>query len=270
MPSSPNYYETIILNFHNGIYKIFLNRPDKLNTLTEQMCYELIDAFKTINNDSSAKVMVLSANGRAFSAGGDMHELFLQMINDRRSGKKAFNIPAWLSDASQALRNLPVPTIASMHGAAIGFGTTICLQCDIRIASDDAVVGLPFVKLGLIPEFGSTYILPRLVGIAKALELVYTGKNIRADEAREIGLVNMVVPSSELGTTVQALAENIAEGAPLAVRRAKEALFAGLNVNMKQQLKLETKMMRETLISADHEEAVRAFTEKRRPLFKGK
>ena len=270
MPSSPNHYETILLNFHNGIYKVILNRPNKLNTLTEQMCHELLNAFKTISRDRSAKVMVLSANGRAFSAGGDMNDLFLQMINDRRSGKKAFNIPAWLNDASLALCNLPVPTIAAMHGAAIGFGTTICLQCDIRIASDDAVIGLPFVKLGLIPEFGCTYILPRLVGIAKAFELVYTGKNIRALEAREVGLVNMVVPSSELGTTVQALAENIAEGAPVAVRRAKEALRAGLNVNMKQQLKLETQMMRETLKSEDHEEAARAFTEKRRPLFKGK
>jgi enoyl-CoA hydratase/carnithine racemase len=270
MSGSPNYYETILLDFHNGIYKVILDRPDKLNTLTEQMCHELLDAFKIITKDSSAKVMLLSANGRAFSAGGDMNNLFLQMIKDRRSGKKAFNIPVWLADASLSLRNLPVPTIAAMHGAAIGFGVTLCLQCDIRIASDDAVMGLPFVKLGIIPEFGCTHVLPRLVGIAKAFELVYTGRNIGAHEAREIGLVNMVVPSSEFGTTVQALAENIAEGAPVAVRRAKEALRAGLDVNMKQQLKLETRMMRETLKSEDHEEAVRAFTEKRRPFFRGK
>jgi enoyl-CoA hydratase len=198
-----------------------------------------------------------------------MGGLFLKMIDDRHSSKKPFDIPTWLSDASLALHNLSIPTIAAINGAAIGFGVTICLQCDIRIAADNAVMGLPFVKLGLIPEFGCTYTLPRIIGIAKAFELVYTGKNIKAEEAKEIGLVNMIVPLTDLGAAAQSLAANIAEGAPMAVKRAKQALYAGQDSSMKKQLKLETKGMNETLISEDHEEAVRAFLAKRPPVFKG-
>jgi enoyl-CoA hydratase/carnithine racemase len=199
-----------------------------------------------------------------------MTSLFLKMIDDRKAGKRAFDIPSWLGNASLALRNLPVPTIAAMHGAAIGFGVTLCLQCDMRIVSEDTVLGLPFVKLGLIPEFGCTYILPRLVGIAKAYELIYTGKNINAHEALEIGLVNMVVPADKLNSTAQSLAENVAGGAPIAVRRAKKALSSALNATLEAQLKLETEGMKETLKSEDHEEAVRSFLAKRRPSFKGK
>ena len=234
------------------------------------MCHELSDAFSIIGKDDAARVLVVSGNGRAFSAGGDMAGLFLKMIDDRHAGKKPFDIPAWLSEASLALHNLSIPTIAAINGAAIGFGVTICLQCDIRIAADNAVMGLPFVKLGLIPEFGCTFTLPRIVGIAKAFELVYTGKNIKAQEAKEIGLVNMVVPLADLAATAQSLAANIAEGAPMAAKRAKEALHAGQDSSIEKQLKLETEGMNETLVSEDHEEAVRAFLAKRPPVFKGR
>jgi enoyl-CoA hydratase/carnithine racemase len=270
MSKAQQTYETILLDCENGIYKLVLNRPDKLNTLTEQMCDDLMDAFHLIEKDDSARVMIISGNGRAFSAGGDMTSLFLQMIEDRRSGRKAFDISLWLRDAALALHDLPIPTIAAMHGAAMGFGVTLCLQCDIRIASEDAILGMPFVKLGLIPEFGCTYVLPRLVGIAKASELVFTGKNIKAPEAKDMGLVNMVVPVAELSGTAQSLAENIAAGAPIAVRRAKEALQASYDSDIAHQLRIEAKGMVETLRSEDHEEAVRAFLAKRRPLFKGK
>jgi enoyl-CoA hydratase/carnithine racemase len=263
-------YDTILLEFKDGIYRVILNRPDKLNALNESMCHELMDAFSTIQKDDSARVLVICSNGRVFSAGGDMSGLFLKMIDDRHAAKKPFDIPTWLNDTSLMLHNLSIPTIAAINGAAIGFGVTICLQCDMRIAADDAVLGLPFVKLGLIPEFGCTYTLPRIVGIAKAFELVYTGKNIKAQEAKEIGLVNMVVPIAELAATTQSLAENIRDGAPIAVKRAKEALYSGLDAGMEQQLELETKAMIETLSSEDHEEAVRAFLAKRRPVFKGK
>jgi enoyl-CoA hydratase len=234
------------------------------------MCHDLLDAFSTIGGDSGAKVLVLSGAGRAFSAGGDMSALFLQMIEDRRAGKKPFDIQRWLADASTALRELPIPTIAAIQGAAIGFGTTICLQCDLRIAADNAVLGLPFVKLGIIPEFGCTYALSRIVGLARAFELVYTGKNINAEEARQMGLVNMVFPTSELASAAQSLAENISEGAPIAVKLAKAALNAGVDNDMKKQLDVETEGMAVTLRSRDHEEAVRAFLAKRRPVFEGK
>jgi enoyl-CoA hydratase/carnithine racemase len=270
MGKSVKTYNTILLELNKGVYNVVLNRPDKLNALNEDMCHELSDAFSLVGKDDAARVLVLSGNGRAFSAGGDMGGLFLKMIEDRRAGKKPFDIPTWLSEASLALHSLSIPTIAAINGAAIGFGVTVCLQCDMRIAADNAVMGLPFVKLGLIPEFGCTYTLTRIVGIAKAFELVYTGKNIKADEAKEIGLVNMIVPLVELATATQSLAANIAEGAPMAVKRAKEALYAGLDSGLKQQLKLESKGMNETLISEDHEEAVRTFLAKRPPAFKGR
>lgn len=263
-------YKYIQVSSDRSIYTVTLNRPEKLNAFDEQMFTEFASALGQIRKDSSAKVIVIAGNGRAFCAGGDINGFFLKMIEDREAGREPFNVPEWMTAAGLLLHELPIPTIAAIHGAAIGFGFTLCLQCDIRIAAEDAFIGLPFVKLGIIPEYGCTYVLPRLVGFSRACELIYTGKTIKALEALDMGLVNRVVPNADLLPAAQALADNISEGAIIALKLAKEALYKGVETNISVQLKFEEKALAETLATEDHAIAIRAFIAKSKPAFKGK
>jgi enoyl-CoA hydratase/carnithine racemase len=175
-----------------------------------------------------------------------------------------------MTEAGLLLHELRIPTIAAIHGAAIGFGFTLCLQCDIRIAAEDAVIGLPFVKLGIVPEYGCTYVLPRLIGFSRAAELIFTGRTIGAEEALNMGLVNQVVPKANLMSSAQTLAGNINEGAIVALKLAKAALYKSLDHNIFDQLKFEETALANTLKSEDHAIAIRAFIAKEKPVFKGR
>jgi len=263
-------YSTIILDKAEAIATLTLNRPEKLNAFNPQMLEELLDALVHIEQDDDIRVLVIAGAGRAFSAGGDMEQLFLRSIEQRKHGEKGYDVIGWLVKARLLLRNMPQPVIASINGAAIGLGMTVSLACDLRIASEEAMLSVPFVRIGAVPEFGSTYSLPRLVGIAKACELIFTGKSITAKEAKEIGLVNEVVPASELKSATYEMAKSIAEAAPIAIRLAKKELYQGMDADLQNQLQLEYEGLVTTLQSEDHEEAVRAFLEKRKPIFKGK
>ncbi len=270
MTGSKDNYSTMQVDYSKSIYKITFNRPEKLNAFNEQMFNEFLTALDNINQDSSAKAVIITGNGRAFCSGGDVGGFFIKMIEDRQAGKKPFDIPGWMTTAGLLMRNISIPIIAAINGAAIGFGFTLCLQCDIRIASENAVLGLPFVKLGIIPEYGCTYTLPRLVGMGKACELIFTGKTIKAREAMDIGLVNSVVPADQLLTAAQTLAGDISEGAVIALKKSKQALYSGIENEFGRQIKLEEQALGETLITEDHEEAIRAFLAKRRPEFKAR
>lgn len=261
---------TVTLDKANGIATLTLNRPEKLNALNEHMAAELLDTVTQIEQDSEVKVLIITGAGRAFWAGADVKELFLRGIEERKHGREPFDILGWLEKLCLQLRNMPKPTIAAINGYAVGIGVTLPLQCDIRIASEEAMFSMPFVRLGLIPEFGSTYALTRLVGIAKACELIFTGKFINASEAKEIGMVNEVVPAHELEKTTRELANTIAQGAPLAIQMAKKGLYQGLDANIQNQLQYESSAYNILLRSQDHEEGVRAFLEKRQPHFKGR
>jgi enoyl-CoA hydratase/carnithine racemase len=263
-------YKYLQVSLDKSIYKVTLNRPDKLNAFDQQMFTEFSSILGQIKKDRTAKVVIFTGNGRAFCAGGDINGFFLKMIEDREAGRKPFNVPEWMTSAGLLLHELPIPTIAAIHGAAIGFGFTLCLQCDIRIVAEDTIIGLPFVKLGIIPEYGCTYVLPRLVGFSRACELIYTGKTIKAHEAQNMGLVSSVVPNNELLSTAQALAENISEGAIIALKLAKEALYKGVETGVREQLKFEEKALADTLATEDHATAIRAFIAKSKPVFKGK
>jgi len=263
-------YSTIILEKAEGIATLTLNRPEKLNALNETMAAELLDAFTQVEQDSDVRVLVITGAGRAFWAGADVKDLFLKGIEERKRGGEAFDIIGWLHKACLQLRNMPKPVIASINGHAVGVGVTLPLQCDLRIASEEATFSVPFVRLGLIPEFGSTHSLTRLVGLAKACELVFTGKSIGAKEAKEIGLVNEVVPAAELKAATYELAKAVAQGPPVAVRMAKEALYQGSVADIQTQLQYESLAFGILLPSQDHEEGIRAFLEKRQPTFKGK
>ncbi len=263
-------YSTIILDKAEGIATLTLNRPDKLNALDETMACELLDAFTRVEQDNDIRVLIITGNGRAFCAGADIKDIFLKRIEERKIGKEGYDIAGWLTKACSQLRKMTRPTIASINGHAVGAGITLPLECDIRIASEEARISLPFPQVGVTPECGSTYSLPRLVGIAKACELVFAGKTIGAKEAKEIGLVNQVVPAAELKTATYELAKTIAEGAPLAIQMAKKGLYQGLNANLEDQLQYEEQSLNATLDTEDHEEGLRAFLEKRQPVFKGK
>lgn len=261
-------YSMIILDRAEGIATLTFNRPERLNSIIEPMAAELIDALDQIGKDDAVRVLIITGAGRAFSAGGDIRDAFLKRIEDIKRGEEGFDIATWLTKACLQLRNIPQPIIASINGPAVGLGVTLSLQCDIRIASEEATFSLPFVRVGVIPEFGSTYALPRLIGIAKACELVFTGKTITAKEAKEIGLVNEVVPASELKATTMKLAKTIADEPSLAIQTAKKILYQGLDRDIQKQLRSEDQMLRLVASSEDHEEGVRAFLEKRRPNYK--
>jgi enoyl-CoA hydratase/carnithine racemase len=263
-------YSTITLAKAEGIATLTLNRPEKLNALNETMAAELLDAVTQVEQDSDVRVLIITGAGRAFWAGADVKGLFLKGIEQRKRSEESFDIIGWLERLCLQLRNLAQPTIAVINGPAVGIGVTLPLQCDIRIVSEEARFSMPFVRLGLIPEFGSTYALTRLIGIAKACELIFTGKFIEAEEAKKIGLVNDVVPAAELQKTAFEMAKAIAQGAPVAVQIAKKGLYQGLDTDIQSQLRYESLAFRVLLQSEDHEEGVRAFVDKRQPRFKGK
>jgi len=263
-------YSTITLEKAEGIATLTLNRPEKLNVLNETMVAELQDVVTQVEKDKDTKVFIITGAGRAFWAGADVKELFLKAIEQRKRGEESFDMLGLIEKLCLQVRNIPKPTIASINGYAIGIGVTLPLQCDIRIASEEAIFSVPFVRLGVTPEFGSTYALTRIVGIAKACELVFTGKAISAKEAKEIGLVNEVVPAAELQKATYELAKTITQGAPLAIQMAKKGLYQGLDADIQSQLRYENLAFDLLMRSEDHEEGVRAFLEKRQPSFKGK
>jgi 2-(1,2-epoxy-1,2-dihydrophenyl)acetyl-CoA isomerase len=251
----------IILEKSEGIATVTFNRPDKLNAFNWEMEGELHNALEQVGEDKDVRVLVITGAGSAFCTGADVEEMF-QEIADRGglTGREQYDMP---------FRNM-VPVIASINGLAIGAGLTITLQCDIRIAAEEARFSLPFVPFGLAPEAGSTYFLSRLIGIAKACELVFTGKTITAKEAKEIGLVNEVVPAAELKETTYKLAKRMAQGAPLAMQMSKKGLYQGLEASIKDQIEYEKATLMTLTRTEDFQEAIKAFQEKRRPIFKGK
>lgn len=263
-------YETIILEKKEGIATITLNRPEKLNAYTDQMAQELMDGLEDCNGDNNVRVLVVTGAGRAFCAGADMGR-FHQAAEARAKGQRVVAVNMRLTEKlAMAFRNFRKPIIASINGPAVGIGFTLPLACDIRIASENATLGAVFVRVGLVPEFGSTYNLTRLVGMGKACELVFAGKVVNATEAKEIGLVNQVVPQEELQKTTYEMARNIAGWPPIAIQLAKRGLYQGLDSDLPSQLSYEAFALDYCQGTEEHTEAVRAFLEKRKPNFKGR
>lgn len=261
-------YKTIIVEKNDGIAKIILNRPEKLNALNDDMTGDLLGAFTDVEQDNQVKVVLLTGAGRAFCSGADVQERFLKIVEEKKKGTYGPSpVKGYGEVACVALRNITKPVIASLNGPAIGFGCTLSLACDIRIASESAKFGLAFSRVGLMPEFGSTYFLPRLVGLAKACELVFTARIIDAKEAKEIGLVNQIVAPEELEKATLEMASSIAKMAPLSIKLAKRALYQG--ADLITQLHFENLGIDYLRGTKDHEEGAKAFLEKREPVFTG-
>lgn len=248
----------------NMVALVTVDRPERLNALNTQSLQELLESFERLARDSSVRAIIVTGAGdRAFIAGADIAE----MKDKGPSEALAF---ARLGQAvCSAIEAAPQPVIAAINGYALGGGCEIALACDIRLASETAVLGQPEVTLGVPPGWGGTQRLPRVIGPGLARELIYTGRRVGAQEALRIGLVNAVYPPGELLERARALAADIARNAPVAVRLSKEAIRRGLDVDLEAGLALEAQAFALAFSTADQREGMSAFLEKRSPEFRG-
>lgn len=257
--------ETITIEKEDSIAIITLNRPDALNAVNMKMRRELIDALKEIDEDRDARAVILTGAGRAFCSGGDVKE------------QKPDSTPVeiierlnLINKVAMALVTLRKPVICAVNGAAMGAGCNIALSCDIVIASENATFGEVFARVGLIPDTGGTYFLPRLVGMQKAKELIFNSEVIDAKEAERIGLINKVVPAGELMKFVKDYAKKLAEGPTAIFGIAKLALKKGVESDLASALDFEAYTQSLCFEMEDHKEGVSAFREKRKPQFRGR
>ena len=247
-----------------GAVRVTLSRPEAKNALSRALNLELARIAGELGADPAVRAVLLTGAGDAFSAGADLKE---------RKGVPAAESGPFIDAISGAIRawaEMPKATIALMNGAAFGGGLELALACDVRIAADSAVMGLSEVRLGIMPGAGGTQRLARLLGTARAQELVLTGRRIDAARALAIGLVSRVVPAAELEAAGQELADEIAGCAPLSIAMAKRAIDEGADLPMADALALERRCYDVTLMSEDRNEGLRAFAEKRPPKFSGR
>jgi enoyl-CoA hydratase/carnithine racemase len=258
-------FENILLEKKNSIAYVTVNRPKVLNALNMATMEELRAAFTDIKNDAAVRATILTGSGeKAFIAGADIGEL---SKHDAVSGKEYTHRG---QSALDLIENLGKPVIACINGFALGGGCEIAMACSIRLASSNAKLGQPEVKLGIIPGYGGTQRLPRLVGRGIAMQLVLTGEMISAEEAHRIGLVNEVVAPAELIPRAEAIAQKIIANAPLAVQYAMEAVNHGLDLPLAEALYLEATLFGVCCATEDKKEGTTAFLEKRAAAFKGR
>jgi len=264
-------YEHIRLSREDGIVTLAFNRPETRNSMTPAMGDEVVRAVEEIRADPTARVVVLTGSGKAFSSGGDLGMLARDAgVSSGSDAPSMAGSPRDFYTRYLAIQRLPMPTIAAINGHAIGAGLCIALACDLRIAVADAKMGMTFAKLGIHPGMGGTYFLPRLVGTARACELFFTGRIFDAVEGERLGIVSRVVPREQFVASVQALAREIAAAAPIVTRMAKKAIYRGTHHTLDEMLDYESLNQGITFTTADAREGVSAVMEKREPKFVGK
>lgn len=223
----------------DGVATITLHRPDKLNAYTVEMGEEVVAAFARCRQDAAVRAVVLTGAGRAFCAGVDLEHLKAHLAGGNAGKGPKLGEEDFLRKLPLDLVGFPKPVIAAINGPAIGVGVTMALPCDVRLAAESAKLGLTFAKLGLLPGLGSTHLLPQLVGMARALELVLTARVLPAAEAAAIGLVNRVLPDAELLPAAHAMARTMAEHRPEVLAAAKAALRFGARATMAEAMRNE-------------------------------
>ena len=257
-------YSKLVVEKENGIAIVKINNPQTLNALNSTILGELDTLFTELENDSSISVIILTGEGKAFVAGADITEMSsMDAAEGKAFGEKGAKV-------FRKIELLSKPVIAAVNGYALGGGCELAMCCDIRIASAKAKFGQPEVGLGITPGFSGTQRLPRLVGMGKAKELIFTAEAINADEACRIGLVNSVAEPEELMNTAVAMAEKIAGKAPAAVKYSKESINRGMQCSMDEAINIEANLFGLCFATEDQKEGMKAFMEKRKAKFNNK
>ena len=268
-------YKTVILEKADMIATITLNRPEQNNSFDLAMMGEIDAVFNDVSEDPDIRAIILTGAGKAFCSGGDVSYLGT-LIEDRAAFSRTtigdvVRRVGTMPTTVLKIRNMVKPVIAAINGVAAGGGFGLAIACDMRVVSDKAKFSTIFIKRGVIPDCAATFNLPRLVGMAKACELVLTGRVVDAHEAERIGLANMVVPHDELMKATRDLASEIAQNPPLAVGLAKAALYRGLDAeDIGGQMDYENYTQNALMGTQDFQEGINSFFEKREPIFRGK
>lgn len=259
-------YETILYELDGGVATVTLNRPESLNAFNDQMIAETTMAFKKMERDSDVRCVVLTGSGRAFSAGQDLKNVL------EREGSFSIgeHVEQGYNRLIRRIVGIEKPVIAAVNGVAAGAGCGVALATDIRIASHEASFILSFSRVGLIPDSGSTWTLPRLVGYTRAFEMAVTADRIPAEKALAWGIVNQVVPAEQLDEIVAAWSNTLADGPTLAYGLTKRAMHKANGTSLDEALLYESQLQEVAGRSEDSKEGVRAFVEKREPKFVGR
>lgn len=264
-------YENIRVERAEGIVTIVLNRPETRNSMTPAMGEELSRVVAELQRDSAVRVVILRGEGKAFSSGGNLGMLARDTgLVTGGEGPTMAGAPREFYERFLSITRLHVPTIAALNGHAIGAGACLALACDLRIASRAAKIGFTFTRLGIHPGMGATYFLPRLVGTARACDLLFTGRIVDAEEALRLGLVDRVAPAEQFDTEVMAWAKEIASAGPIAVRLTKRAIYRGVRHSLEEMLDFESLQQSWTFTTEDAREGLQAMLEKREPRFQGR
>jgi 2-(1,2-epoxy-1,2-dihydrophenyl)acetyl-CoA isomerase len=247
-----------------GVATVTLNRPDALNSLTVPMKKALLAAFRGLERDETVRAVVLTGAGRAFCAGQDLHERL-----EPGAAPLGVEVRERYNPIIRAMRGLPKPIVGAINGVAAGAGASLAMACDIRLASDTATISLAFGRVGLVPDSGATWFLPRLVGATRAAELALLNDPVSAADAVRLGLVGRAVPAADLATEANAIAARLAAGAPKAIALTKRALNASWDRDLDAALEYEARLQDMAGRTRDHAEGLAAFMEKRPPRFTG-
>jgi 2-(1,2-epoxy-1,2-dihydrophenyl)acetyl-CoA isomerase len=262
-------YKCLLFDVKERIATLTLNRPERLNALGDTLREDLYDAVTRCATDPEVGVLVITGAGKGFCSGGDVKSMSERSQGAQQDGVLDRFMPI-RDRAILALRDCPKPIIAAVNGAAAGAGMNLALACDLRIASSAAKFTQAFVKRGLTPDWGGSYFLPRIVGVAKASELLFTGDVIDAAQALELGIVNAVVAPAALMDEARKLAQRIAAGPPVAIALTKRAIHHNQDIDLRSALEFETFIQGLARDTEDYKEGVKAFMEKRAPNFRGR
>lgn len=264
----------LLFSVEDSIARITLNRPERMNAFSEEMINKWIEALETVRDSDEIRAVIVSGNGRGFCAGGDIKEMakgngFFKSEEDISSTGLARKNSLWkkIQRVPLLLEEIDKPVIAKVHGFAFGAGLDMALMCDIRIVAESTKLSESYVNVGIVPGDGGAYFLPRLVGVDRALDMLWTGRVLTAKEAKEIGLVTFVVPDDELDTFTEDYVQKLVRGPQQAIRMMKRAVYQNQNMDLRSSLDMISSFMAIVTELDDYKKGVQAVVEKRKPEF---
>jgi len=262
---------TVLLNIENGVATVTLNQPDVRNALTPELRSAFRDVIASLEFQKNVRCVIITGAGEHFMAGGDIRTM-VDRLNLTESERRTLILEGihLLHLPILAIRRMGKPVVASIRGAAAGFGVGLVAACDLAIAAQDAFFTLAYCHIGASPDGGSSYFLGRTLGMKHQMELAFLGDRFGAERAKELGIVNWIVPTSELEIETKKLGAKLANGPTIAYANAKRLFNQTHHLSMESQLQMEAERMADSMLTLDHAEGVNAFMEKRKPIFKGK